>query len=637
MSEMDEFEERPTMDSPQQVQPVDSIPSDQSQRVNDEPEEDDIEEQHADSEVGNAVGDNDQVEEAVAEELGEDEEEEEAEDEEADDEAEEEAGDEAEDEDEYEEEDQGEDEESEEEDEEEAEEEDEYEEEDQGEDEESEEENEEEAEEENEEEEEDLGEKKEADAEEDEEEEEADAEEDDEKEGIADAVGIGAVQVACDETPELAATDPNANQPLAAVDHHADLNSRDDSGLQQPSRDSGSRIKSTLQFQAVALPLMHGEPLGMRRADGNGCELLDAMAGRNSVFGFGYTPIQEAMAACLSRYLGDGSLFSDVVDSGESPLSRQLDQVFAGSTSVSADSMLLLPSPDLALEHAIQIARRFRPDKSFRTIAMLGSDHGRTGMCRTASGRPHLHEGLGPMMAGFSHVPVGDLEAVRATVGDQTAAVLLSPIDIENAALACASDYLAGVREVCNERGVLLIIDETQIVFGSTGEKFAFSALADVHADIVVASSGLFAGLPGGLVLASHHVMGGSVRDLQRYPLVAAALMATISEMHNHGLPADVSEAARNFAVAMAEQLSGFEFIRDMNVTGMTIGIETDINADDIVAAAAASGLRVEAAGDTAIRLQPPLLMSEEDRQLLLERLVESMEVIERETSGLAL
>ena len=81
MSEMDEFEERPTMDSPQQVQPVDSIPSDQSQRVNDEPEEDDIEEQHADSEVGNAVGDNDQVEEAVAEELGEDEEEEEAEDE----------------------------------------------------------------------------------------------------------------------------------------------------------------------------------------------------------------------------------------------------------------------------------------------------------------------------------------------------------------------------------------------------------------------------------------------------------------------------------------------------------------------------------------------------------------------------
>ena len=69
----------------------------------------------------------------------------------------------------------------------------------------------------------------------------------------------------------------------------------------------------------------------------------------------------------------------------------------------------------------------------------------------------------------------------------------------------------------------------------------------------------------------------------------------------------------------------------------MTIGIETDINADDIVAAAAASGLRVEAAGDTAIRLQPPLLMSEEDRQLLLERLVESMEVIERETSGLAL
>ena len=403
------------------------------------------------------------------------------------------------------------------------------------------------------------------------------------------------------------------------------------------SRDSGFSTKTRFQFPMVALPAMQGEPLGMRRADDDGRELLDAMAGRNSVFGFGCTPILEAMADCLSRYLGDGSFFSDVADRGESPLSKHLDEFFASSTCVSADSMLLLPSPDLALEHAIQIARRFRPDKSFRTIALLGSDHGRTGMCRTASGRPHLHEGLGPMMAGFSHLPVGDLEAVRASIDDQTAAVLLSPIDLGNAALACAPDYLVGVREVCNERGVLLIIDETQIVFGSTGQKFVFSELADVHADIVVASSGLFSGLSAGLVLASHHVTGGSVRDLQRYPLQAAALMATISEMHHHGLPADVSEIARDLAVVVAEQLKGFEFVRDMNVTGMTIGIETDVSAEDVVAAAAASGLRVEAAGDAGIRLQPPLLMREEDRRLLLARLVESMEVIERETSGMAL
>ncbi|MGB1817701.1 MAG: aminotransferase class III-fold pyridoxal phosphate-dependent enzyme, partial [Rubripirellula sp.] len=90
-------------------------------------------------------------------------------------------------------------------------------------------------------------------------------------------------------------------------------------------------------------------------------------------------------------------------------------------------------------------------------------------------------------------------------------------------------------------------------------------------------------------------------------------------------------------AVLIAEQLSGFEFVRDMRVTGLTIGIECDVNALDVVAAAAANGLRVEPAGDTAILIQPPLLISAEDRQLLLKRLVETMEAIERETAGLAI
>ncbi|MDB4621775.1 aminotransferase class III-fold pyridoxal phosphate-dependent enzyme, partial [Rubripirellula sp.] len=394
---------------------------------------------------------------------------------------------------------------------------------------------------------------------------------------------------------------------------------------------------SGLCFQPVDLPTMQGEPFGMRRADGNGLELLDAMAGRNSVFGYGCTPIRESLVSALSDHLGEGSRFADVADSGESLLSRKLEQVFAGSSSVFAESMAVLPSPDLAVEYAIQITRRFCSDRSFRTIALLGSDHGRTGMCRTASGQPYLHEGLGPMMAGFSHLPMGDLEALRAAIDEQTAGVLLSPIDLVNGAVACSADYIAGVRAVCNERGVLLIIDETQLVFGSTGNHFAFAALADIHADIVVASAGLFAGLPGGLVLASQHATAGIVRDLEKYPLLSAALMSTLDEMDTHGLPATVHDSAREFAVLIAEQLSGFEFVRDMRVTGMTIGIECDVNAVDVVAAAAANGLRVESAGDTAIRIQPPLLMSQEDRELLLKRLMDTMKAIERETAELTL
>ena len=403
------------------------------------------------------------------------------------------------------------------------------------------------------------------------------------------------------------------------------------------TQDAGSAEHAELQFRTVDLPVMRGEPFGMRRADRNGNELLDAMAGRNSVFGFGCTPIRESLASGLSGYLGEGSRFADVEDGGDSALSEKLRQWFDGASCVSVESMALLPSPDLAVDYALQLTRRFRSEKAFRTIALTGSDHGRTGMCRTASGQPQLHEGLGPMMAGFSHLPVGDLDALRAVMDEQIAGVLLSPIDLGSGAVPCEAEYLAGVRAACNERGALLIIDETQLVFGATGNHFSFSSIADIQADIVVTSAGLFAGLPGGLVLASQHASTRVVRDLQQYPLIAAALMATLDEMKVHGLPDLVHKAAQELAVLIAEQLSGFEFVRDMRVSGMTIGIECDVNAVDVVAAAAANGLRVEAAGDTAINIQPPLLISEEDRQLLLKRLVETMEAIERETAGLTL
>jgi acetylornithine/succinyldiaminopimelate/putrescine aminotransferase len=91
------------------------------------------------------------------------------------------------------------------------------------------------------------------------------------------------------------------------------------------------------------------------------------------------------------------------------------------------------------------------------------------------------------------------------------------------------------------------------------------------------------------------------------------------------------------FAVAAAEQLSGFEFVRDVNVLGMTIGIETDIESAEIVRSASRRGLRIESAGETAIRIQPPLVMSDADQQILLTRLGETIEAVERDTADLSI
>ena len=427
------------------------------------------------------------------------------------------------------------------------------------------------------------------------------------------------------------------NPEFAAVAAEVGASLRSDTPPDNNLSAGASEPNSRLHFSRADLPIMHGEPFGMRRADDDGREMLDGMAGRHCVFGFGCTPIHESLIASFAEYLGDGSCFANVAGHHLSALSRQLETLFSRSSSVSADSMALLPSPDLAMEYALQLTRRFRAGKSFRTIAMLGSDHGRTGMTRTASGQPELHQGLGPMMAGFSHVPSGDLDALRASIDDQTSAILLSPVDLASGAKACEAEYLVGVREVCDKQGLLLVMDETQLVYGSTGSRFAFESLADINADIVIASAGLFCGMPGGLVLAAERVTKSPIHDVDRYPLLAASLMSTLSEMEVHGLPGAVNGAAREFAVLLAEKLSGFEFVRDMHVTGMTIGIECDIHAVDIVSAASANGLRVAPAGETAVRLQPPLIMSDEDQQLLLKRLLNTMKAVEQETVDLTL
>ncbi len=396
----------------------------------------------------------------------------------------------------------------------------------------------------------------------------------------------------------------------------------------EPSRDiAGSRGSAGSQDEFA--------PLGMRRIDENGSEIVDAMAGRASVFGFGFDSIVDAIQQSATAYLGDASAFEDDCDAVEEAELKSLLHQVLGESNV-ADSVFLCPTADTAIEKAISLSRVSRAGKAFRTIAMLGSDHGRTAMCRTASGRPELHEGFGPMMAGFAHVPPGDLGAVRAVVDDQTACIVLSPIQLLDAARPIERDYLVGLRAICDEHDILLVIDETQTAIGSSGHSLTYRAIAeDISADMVVLSAGLFAGLPGGIVIARRRVVEPAVIGVHSYPMQNAVACATLSSMLAHDLPSAARAAMQDFAVALAESIGDYEFVRDLHVLGFTIGIETDIESVEIVRAARSRGLRLEAAGETAVRVQPPLIMDEDDRESLLRRVGESMQAIKRETAEL--
>jgi acetylornithine/N-succinyldiaminopimelate aminotransferase len=392
-----------------------------------------------------------------------------------------------------------------------------------------------------------------------------------------------------------------------------------------------------IQPEAKIRIAMTGAPIGIRRADEHGFEMLDAMSGRACVFGFGFQPIIEAIQSTAEGYLGDGAAHSDQGCSDDGMLKSLLSELLGDSRHAPSDSIYLCPAADLAIEKAISLARTFRPEKAFRTVALVGSDHGRTGMCRTASGRPSLHEGFGPMMAGFAHVPTDDIKALRSVIDKQTACILLSPIDFNDGVRPVAKDYLLAVRKLCDENEILLIIDESRIAFGSSGELLAYTAIADIAADIVVVAAGLFGGLSGGLVLASSNVTGGSIVDTCRYPLLSAVVAETLSELGQQELPTAAADSMQAFAVSLAEQLSGFEFVRDINVLGMNIGIETDIESTALVRSAARKGIRIEAAGETAVRLQLPLVLTDHDQQTLLTRIGEMMEAIEREAAELSI
>lgn len=386
----------------------------------------------------------------------------------------------------------------------------------------------------------------------------------------------------------------------------------------------------------TGLPNHTGPPRGIFRSDADGRQLIDGLSGRASVFGFGFEPITEAIQAVAESYLGDASAVEPSQATSEL-LPQALQEFLGDSPNITADSILLMPSADEAIDRAIGLARARHSDSAFRTIAFVGSDHGRTGMCRTASGRPELTSGYGPMMAGFAHVPAGDLQSVRDSIDEQTCCVLLSPIDFANAAHPVDADFLTGLRELCDQHDVLLIIDETRITLGASGTPFTFASIANVKADMLIVSAGLFAGVSGGLIVANQRATGGAVIEAAGYPLQAAVAAATLREMIAQNLPGSIVDTSHELAVALAESLSEFEFVRDVHAAGMTLGVETDIEADELVEAARSKGLRIEVAGDTAFRLQLPLLTTADQRSALLDTLKQAMESVQRETASLGI
>jgi len=248
-------------------------------------------------------------------------------------------------------------------------------------------------------------------------------------------------------------------------------------------------------------------------------------------------------------------------------------------------------------------------------LSTWGAFHGRTLATLHATGQPHKHAPFAPLPEGFEHVDYDDLDALdKACDPARVAAVLVEPIQGEAGVVAPSSDYLRGIRELCTERGVLLMVDEIQTGLARTGRWFAFQH-AGIEPDVVTMAKALGNGVPIGACWATAEVAaafsaGDHGSTFGGQPLAAAAARATLAVMEAEDVPARAQRAGARLRAGL-ETVPGVIGVRG---AGLLLGVALDHErAKDVASAALQRGLVVNAPRPDTIRLAPSLLVSDDE------------------------
>jgi len=281
-----------------------------------------------------------------------------------------------------------------------------------------------------------------------------------------------------------------------------------------------------------------------------------------------------------------------------------------------------------ANEAAIKLARMYGHDKGIETpsiIVMEKSFHGRTLATLSATGNRKVQAGFEPLVKGFVRVPYNDLEAIRqvAQHNSNVVAVLVEPIQGEGGVRTLDIAYLQQLRNICNEQNWLLMLDEVQCGMGRTGKWFAFQHSA-ILPDVMTLAKGLGSGVPIGACLAAGKAAGlfkpgnhGST--FGGNPLACVAGLATLNIVEQDQLLAHADNLGRFIRQGIATALQGVNGVKEIRGQGMMIGIELDKPCGDLVKQALAQGLLINVTADNVIRLLPPLVMSQNEAQQLLD------------------
>jgi predicted acetylornithine/succinylornithine family transaminase len=341
--------------------------------------------------------------------------------------------------------------------------------------------------------------------------------------------------------------------------------------------------------------------------DDTGKEYLDFLSGLAvTSLGHAHPKVAAAIAQQAETLSHVSNLFGNEVGPA---VAATLDELVGGGGQVFFSN-----SGAEANECAIKLARLAGGPGKHVVISAFGSFHGRTLATLHATGQPAKHEKFQPLPDGFVHAAAFDLDALADAIDPSVAAVLLEAVQGEGGVNPAEPEYLQGVRRLCDERGVLLIVDEVQTGLGRTGEWFAFQH-SDIRPDIVTVAKALGNGMPIGACWARAEVASvfepgdhGSTYGGQ--PLAASAARATLDELIAIDAPAAARRAGARLAAGLAET-PGVSAVRGL---GLLLGAElADGNATAVNKALLDAGLVVNAVTDTALRFAPPLNVSDDE------------------------
>lgn len=271
-----------------------------------------------------------------------------------------------------------------------------------------------------------------------------------------------------------------------------------------------------------------------------------------------------------------------------------------------------------ANEAALKLARRWgHGNGRFEFVSTLGSFHGRTFGTLSATGQEKYHLGFQPLVPGFKLVPYDDVAAVERAINNQTAAVMVEPIQGEGGVVTPRADYLARLRDLCDRAKILLIVDEVQTGMGRTGKLFGYQH-SGIKPDIITLAKALGGGVPIGAMVAKSGISGalgpgthGST--FGGNPIACAAALAVFDALEEDGAIANAAEVGGYLMKRLREIAQGCPNVAEVRGAGMIIGVVLKHAAKPVVDACFAERLVVNGTADNVLRLLPPLILTREE------------------------